>query len=186
MSGSVIKTFADERLLASNFGISFFPSYPFGVAVKGNSFVLEKYPRPRRSNFPFALLFCAITLPIQCTTHWSPSLQCKRFLWARNLLEKAPCWNFPKRGGDGASQRERGGGGEREEKTPYFFSPLPLPSFFFRPRTYRKGYYFYSPQSSTVIKSKMAATTILRTRTRFCPPKIRLHCRLLIALQGCV
>ena len=32
---------------------------------------------------------------------------------------------------------------------------------------YRKCYYFYSPQSSTVIKSKMAATTILRTRTRF-------------------
>ena len=47
-----------------------------------------------------------------------------------------------------------------------------------RPRTYRKGYYFYSPQSSTVIKSKMAATTILRTRTRFRPTKIRLHCRL--------
>ena len=47
------------------------------------------------------------------------------------------------------------------------------------PRTYRKGYYFYSPQSSTVIKSKMAATTISRTRTRFRPPKIRLHCTLL-------
>ena len=31
--------------------------------------------------------------------------------------------------------------------------------------------------SSTVIKSKMAATTI-RTRTRFRPPKIRLHCGL--------
>ena len=46
------------------------------------------------------------------------SLQCRRFLWARNLLAKAPCWNFPKRGGDGVSQRERGGGGEREEKTP--------------------------------------------------------------------
>ena len=43
---------------------------------------------------------------------------------------------------------------------------------------YRKGYYFYSPQSSTVIKSKMAATTILRTRTGFRPPKIRLHCGL--------
>ena len=42
-----------------------------------------------------------------------------------------------------------------------------------------KGYYFYSPQSSTVIKSKMAATTVLRTRTRFCPPKIRLQCRLI-------
>ena len=47
-----------------------------------------------------------------------------------------------------------------------------------RPRTYRKGYYFYSPQTSTVIKSKMAATTILRTRTRFRPPNISLHCRL--------
>ena len=37
-----------------------------------------------------------------------------------------------------------------------------------RPHTYRKVYYFYSPQSSTVIKSKMAATT----RTTFRPPKI--------------
>ena len=46
--GSVIKTFADERLLAGNLGISFFPYYRFGVAVKGNSFVLETYPRPRR------------------------------------------------------------------------------------------------------------------------------------------
>ena len=46
------------------------------------------------------------------------SLQCRRFLWARNLLAKAPCWNFPKRGGNGASQREREGGREREEKTP--------------------------------------------------------------------
>ena len=58
----------------------------------------------------------------------------------------------PKRGGDGASQRERGGG-----------------LSFFRPRTYRKGYYFYSPQSSTVIKSKMAATTILRTTKKVSP-----------------
>ena len=48
---------------------------------------------------------------------WS-SLQCRRFLWAHNLLAKAPCWNFPKRGGNGANQREWGGGGEREEKTP--------------------------------------------------------------------
>ena len=73
------------------------------------------------------------------------SLQCRRFLWARNLFAEAPCWNFPKREG-----------------------------------TVRvcKGYYFYSPQSSTVIKSKMAATTTLWTRTRFRPPKLRLHCRL--------
>ena len=46
------------------------------------------------------------------------SLQCRRFLWARNLLAKVPYWNFPNRWGDGASQREQGGGGEREEKTP--------------------------------------------------------------------
>ena len=48
MSRSVIKTFVDERLLGSNLGISFFPSYRFGVAVKGNSIVLETYPSPRR------------------------------------------------------------------------------------------------------------------------------------------
>ena len=48
MPGSVIKTFAVERLLASNLGISFFPSYRFGVAVKGNFSVLETYPSPRR------------------------------------------------------------------------------------------------------------------------------------------
>ena len=28
--------------------ISFFPSYRFGVAVKGTSIVLETYPRPKR------------------------------------------------------------------------------------------------------------------------------------------
>ena len=49
-----------------------------------------------------------------------------------------------------------------------FFSPLPLPLSFFRLRTYPWGYYFYSPQSSTVIKSKMAATTI-RTQTTVSP-----------------
>ena len=57
------------------------------------------------------------------------------------------------------------------------FLPSPFPLSFFRPRAYPKGYYFCSPQSSTVIKSKMAATTI-RTRTMFRPPKIRLHYRL--------
>ena len=74
----------------------------------------------------------------------SCSLQCRRILWAHNLVAKAPRWNL------------------REEEM----------------GRVSKGYYFYSPQSSTVIKSKMAATTILRTRTRFRPPKIRLHCRL--------
>ena len=77
------------------------------------------------------------------------------------------------------------GAGREKRKRRIFFLPSPSPLSFFRPRTYRKGYYFYSPQSSTVIKSKMAATTILRTGTMFRPPKIRLHCRLLIARQGC-
>ena len=74
----------------------------------------------------------------------------------------------------GESKGAGRGRGERRENP----LPSPFPLSFFRPRTYRKGYYFYSPQSSTVIKSKMAATTILRTRTRFRPPKIRLHCGL--------
>ena len=69
------------------------------------------------------------------------------------------------------------GAGREKRKHRIFFSPPP-PLSFFRPRPYRKGCYFYSPQSSTVIKSKTAAITILRTRTRFRPPKIRLHCRL--------
>ena len=42
----------DERLLASNLGISFFPSYRFGVAVKENSIVLETYPSTQRIKFP--------------------------------------------------------------------------------------------------------------------------------------
>ena len=54
MSGSVIKTFADERLLASNLGISFFPSYCFGVTVKGKLQIKEfsrgKLPRKNRSH----------------------------------------------------------------------------------------------------------------------------------------
>ena len=62
-----------------------------------------------------------------------------------------------------------------------FFLPSPCPLSFFRPRTYCKGYYYYSPQSSTVIKSKIAATTTLRKRTRFRPSKIRLQCRLFSA-----
>ena len=40
-----------------------------------------------------------------------------------------------------------GEGAGREKRV--FFLPSPSPLSFFRPRTYRKGYYFYSPQSST-------------------------------------
>ena len=92
----------------------------------------------------------------------------------------------PKRGGNGASQREREGSGvgaRREKRKRCIFLPSPSPLSFFRPRTYPYGDYFYSPQSSTVIKSKMAVTT-MRTRTRFHPPKIRLHRRLDSKLQS--
>ena len=74
--------------------------------------------------------------------------------------------------------RVKGSGEGAGREKSIFFLPSPSPLSFFRPRTYRKGYYFYSPQSSTVIKSKMATTTILQTQTRFRPPKVRLHCRL--------
>ena len=37
--------------IASNLGISFFPSYRFEVAVKGNSIVFETYVSPRRKDF---------------------------------------------------------------------------------------------------------------------------------------
>ena len=72
---------------------------------------------------------------------------------------------------------------KRHVKTSQREEELPSPLSFFRSRTYRKGYYFYSPQSSTNIKSKMAAAAILRTRTRFRPPEIRLHCRLFFVGQ---
>ena len=63
---------------------------------------------------------------------------------------------LPKKGGNGASQGEEGESGKKEEK---IFLPSPSPLSFFRPHTYPKGYYFYSPQSSSVIKSKMAASS---------------------------
>ena len=59
----------------------------------------------------------------------------------------------------------------------YFFLPIPPPPpsshlSFFRPSTSPKGCYFYSPQSSSVIKSKMAATT----NEHKLPKYSRLHC----------
>ena len=42
-----------------------------------------------------------------------------------------------------------------------YFSPLLLPLSFFQPSTYPKGRYFYPPHCCSVIKTKVAATTIL-------------------------
>ena len=61
------------------------------------------------------------------------------------------------------------GSGEGAGREKRIVLPSPSPLSFFRPRTYRKGYYFYSPQSSTVIKSKMAATTISYAANRVSP-----------------
>ena len=47
------------------------------------------------------------------------------------LLAKAPFWNFPKRGGNKVSRRERGGG--LEERTENLLLPSPLPSFALAP-----------------------------------------------------
>ena len=48
----------------------------------------------------------------------------------------------------GESKGTGRGRGERKKKRRIFFLPFPSPLSFFRPRTYRTGYYFYSPQSS--------------------------------------
>ena len=73
-------------------------------------------------NFAYALVHAsALGFTICCFCEWlflfflRNSLQCRRFLWTPNLLAKAPRWNFPRRGGDGASQREQGGGGASSE-----------------------------------------------------------------------
>ena len=104
-----------------------------------------------------------------CDFLFSP--QCRRFLRVHKCFCSQKCHvETSRREEDMGRVKE---GGEREE----FFLPFPFPLSFFCPCTYPKGYYFYSPQPSTVIKSKMEATT---TRTqRFHPPKIHLHCRLL-------
>ena len=96
---------------------------------------------------------------MSCTCSGNRSLQCRRFhrACANGFNRESAMLKLPKRGGNGASQGEGGGGGEKEEKT--FFLPSPSPLFFFCPHTYRKGYYFYSPQSSSVIESKMAASS---------------------------
>ena len=77
-------------------------------------------------------------------------LQCRRFLWARNLLAKATIKLMLK------LPEQRGKWGKLKSTLPN----LPRYTIFH------------------CNKSKMAATTILRTRTRFRSPKIRLHCRL--------
>ena len=111
------------------------------------------------------LLRCPLSLPGALFLRFAlfslrRSLQCRRFHRERanGFNRESAMLKLPKRGGNGASQGEGGRSGEKEEKTP-IFSPLPLPPLLFCFHTYRKGYYFYSPQSSSVIESKMAASS---------------------------
>ena len=61
---SGIKTFADERLLASNLGISFFPRFRFGLAVKGNSIdILVSL-----ASEPFFSIVTQCSSPLRCAT----------------------------------------------------------------------------------------------------------------------
>ena len=111
------------------------------------------------------------------------SLHCRRFLRARECFcSRNATLKLQKRGGNGACQWQRGRG-QGELRQPaylvsqknndvglaYIFSPLPLT--FFDPSTSPQGCYFYSPQSSCVIKSKMAATTIRTKQAAFARPK---------------
>ena len=73
-----------------------------------------------------------------------------------------------------ASRRERrwgeskGVGREKRKRCTFF---LPSPLSFFRPRTYRKGYYFYSPQSSTVINQRWWLQQYYEHEQGFAHPK---------------
>ena len=103
---------------------------------------------------------------VSCNIFRFLSLQGKRFLGARFLsffffyARKSTMLKLQKREGNRASQRQQGRGwGERQENA-VFFLPSPSLLSFFRPSTYPKGCYFYSPQCSFVRISKTAATII--------------------------
>ena len=86
----------------------------------------------------------------------------------------------------GESKGTGRGRGERIKNAVSFFSlpPPPFPSFALAP-TVRVTISALPNLPCTVIKSKMATTTMLRTRTRFRPPKIRVNCRLQLSRPSC-
>ena len=102
------------------------------------------------------------------------SLQYGVFFGRANVFARESAMlKLQKRGRNGASQEQRGrGGGESSvcQRTEFpkrtvisgrrIFLLSPSPILNFRPSTYPKGCYFYSPQYSSGIKSKMVATTI--------------------------
>ena len=80
------------------------------------------------------------------------------FKRAKVFSRESAMLKLQSRGGNEASQRGREK--EREEKREReYFTPTPPPLSFFHPSTQPEGCFFYSPQSSSVIKSKMTAAT---------------------------
>ena len=104
---------------------------------------------------------------VSCNIFRFLCLQRKRFLGVRFFFfyffffaRKSTMLKLQKREGNRASQRQQGRGwGERQENA-VFFLPSPSLLSFFRPSTYPKCCYFYSPQCSFVRISKTAATII--------------------------
>ena len=70
---------------------------------------------------------------------------------ANVFVLEGPCWNSRREEEMGRVKGSGEGGGE---------ALLKRGALKGGPSSYPKGYYFYSPQSSSVIKSKMGATTI--------------------------
>ena len=91
---------------------------------------------------------------LRALVHHQPAVQAFSSGARKVLIAKAPCGNSRREEEMGRVKGRGRGRGDRRE-----FSLLPLPLSFFRPHTYPKGYYFYSPQSSSVIKSRMAASS---------------------------
>ena len=72
--------------------------YVFSTSVKAfafdSRFVLKSRLKQTVHIMAFALFFCAITLPIQCTTHWSPFQGCVQCTWHSVILHL--CFFGPK------------------------------------------------------------------------------------------
>ena len=70
--------------------------YVFSTFVKAfvvdSRFVFKSRLKQNVHIMAFALLFCAITLPIQCTTHWSPFQGCVQCTWHSVILHLFYFW----------------------------------------------------------------------------------------------
>ena len=70
--------------------------YVFSTSVKAfvfdSTFAFKSPLKQTLHIMAVALLFCAITLPIQCTTHWSPFQGCVQCTWHSVILHLFYFW----------------------------------------------------------------------------------------------